>query len=85
MKEEESSSGLLRNLMSRVFPMPDRIESEAFDRYCGGFADSTSMYLMRSARSFSFFSPANTIFVPGMYFLGLSRYSNSVSRDQTTP
>lgn len=30
-------------------------------------------------RSFSFFRPANTILVPGMYFLGLSRYSNSVS------
>merc|ERR1712080_221051 len=27
------------------------------------------MYSMISARSFSFFMPANTIFVPGMYFL----------------
>lgn len=33
-------------------------------------------YVMRSLRSFSFFSPPKAIFVPGMYFLGFSRYSN---------
>eukprot|EP00982_Pelagococcus_subviridis_P004649 29281-Pelagococcus_subviridis.AAC.7 len=30
-------------------------------------------YAMRSARSCGFFSPANTIFVPGMYFFGFKR------------
>jgi len=42
-----------------------------------------SRYAIRSARSASFFRPANTIFVPGMYFLGFSRYSNNVSLDHT--
>merc|ERR1719414_1636492 len=37
---------------------------------------------MRSARSLSFLIPANTIFVPGMYFLGLTRYSNMCLSDQ---
>ena len=40
---------------------------------------------MRSFRSVSFLMPANTIFVPGMYFLGFSRYSNSVSSPQVMP
>merc|ERR1712079_340535 len=37
---------------------------------------------MRSARSLSFLMPANTIFVPGMYFLGFTRYSNMCLSDQ---
>merc|ERR1719330_1897682 len=37
---------------------------------------------MRSARSLSFLMPANTIFVPGMYFFGLTRYSNMCLSDQ---
>jgi len=31
---------------------------------------------MRSFRSLSFFRPPNAILVPGMYFLGFSRYVN---------
>lgn len=49
------------------------------------FPPSTSMYLIRSARSLSFFKPAKTIFVPGIYFFGSFKYSNKVSRVQTTP
>merc|ERR1719464_1793060 len=37
---------------------------------------------IRSARSLSFLIPANTIFVPGMYFFGLTRYSNMCLSDQ---
>ena len=40
---------------------------------------ASSRWVMRSFLSLAFFSPANAIFVPGMYFLGFSRYSNSVS------
>lgn len=32
--------------------------------------------MIRSFLSFSFFRPPNAILVPGMYFLGFSRYSN---------
>mmetsp|Transcript_135544 Transcript_135544/g.270433 ORF Transcript_135544/g.270433 Transcript_135544/m.270433 type:complete len:111 (-) Transcript_135544:220-552(-) len=39
----------------------------------------------KSARSDSFFMPANTIFVPGMYFFGLIRYSNMCLSDQRMP
>lgn len=41
----------------------------------------SAMYAMRSARSFSFLMPAKTIFVPGMYFLGFSKYSNKCFSD----
>merc|ERR1740121_1229815 len=41
--------------------------------------------VMRSARSLSFLMPANTIFVPGMYFFGLTRYSNMCLSDHTIP
>merc|ERR1712039_398653 len=40
---------------------------------------------IRSARSLSFLIPANTIFVPGMYFFGLIRYSNKCLSDQMMP
>merc|ERR1711879_1129324 len=43
------------------------------------------MYSMRSARSFSFFMPAKTILVPGMYFFGLTKYSNMCLSDHTIP
>merc|ERR1719262_1978074 len=43
------------------------------------------MYAMRSARSLSFFRPAKTILVPGMYFFGFTRYSNMCLSDQTMP
>merc|ERR1712019_326907 len=43
------------------------------------------MYSMRSARSFSFLIPAKTIFVPGMYFFGLTRYSYMCLSDHTIP
>lgn len=33
-------------------------------------------YVIRSFLSFSFFRPPKAILVPGMYFLGFSRYSN---------
>merc|ERR1711871_1638667 len=39
---------------------------------------------MRLARSGSFFMPANTIFVPGMYFLGARRNSERLSADHST-
>merc|ERR1719436_1704590 len=44
-----------------------------------------AMYATRSARSFSFLIPANTIFVPGMYFFGFTRYSNMCLSDQMMP
>merc|ERR1712154_546908 len=40
---------------------------------------------IRSSRSFFFLRPANTIFVPGMYFLGFVRYSSRVSAPQVMP
>ncbi|CAH0694604.1 unnamed protein product [Spodoptera exigua] len=40
---------------------------------------------MRSARSLGFFKPANTILVPGMYFLGFSKYSKRVSSPHEIP
>merc|ERR1719188_76224 len=44
-----------------------------------------AMKLMRSARSLSFLMPAKTIFVPGMYFFGFTKYSNMCLSDQTIP
>merc|ERR1712151_829120 len=41
------------------------------------------MYSIKSARSLSFLIPANTIFVPGMYFFGLTKYSNMCLSDHT--
>merc|ERR1712039_789171 len=43
------------------------------------------MYSMRSARSFSFLIPAKTIFVPGIYFFGLTKYSYMCLSDQIMP
>merc|ERR550514_1605173 len=43
------------------------------------------MNSIKSARSASFFKPANTIFVPGMYFFGLMRYSYICLSDQVMP
>ena len=40
---------------------------------------------MRSLRSPSFLRPAKTILVPGMYFLGFSRYSKRVSSLHSMP
>jgi hypothetical protein len=40
---------------------------------------------MRSARSFSFFRPAKTILVPGMYLAGFSRYRKRCSEPQRMP
>lgn len=42
-------------------------------------------YAMRSARSAGFLSPAKTIFVPGIYFFGFSRYSKRVSSFHEIP
>jgi hypothetical protein len=42
-------------------------------------------YAIRSALSCGFFRPANIIFVPGIYFLGASRYSNKVSSFHVMP
>merc|ERR1719161_2354273 len=39
----------------------------------------------RSARSFSFLMPANTILVPGMYFFGFTKYSYMCLSDHTMP
>jgi hypothetical protein len=39
---------------------------------------SSRRKVMRSFRSLAFLSPPKAIFVPGMYFLGFSRYSNWV-------
>lgn len=46
---------------------------------------ATSRYAIKSARSLGFFKPAKTILVPGIYFLGSSKYSKSVSSDQVIP
>merc|ERR1712217_197705 len=43
------------------------------------------IYSMRSARSFSFFIPAKTILVPGIYFFGLTRYSYMCLSDHMIP
>merc|ERR1712151_737903 len=43
------------------------------------------IYSIRSARSFSFFMPAKTILVPGIYFLGLTRYSYMCLSDHMMP
>jgi hypothetical protein len=40
---------------------------------------------MRSDRSSGFFKPAKTILVPGINFLGFSKYLNKFSAVQTTP
>ena len=40
---------------------------------------------IRFCRSAFFFSPANIIFVPGMYFFGFSRYTSRVSALHTMP
>lgn len=37
---------------------------------------SSRRKVIRSFRSLAFFKPPKAIFVPGMYFLGFSRYSN---------
>jgi hypothetical protein len=37
---------------------------------------SLNTHVIRSFRSFPFFRPPKAILVPGMYFLGFSRYSN---------
>jgi len=37
---------------------------------------SSRRKVIRSFRSLAFFNPPKAIFVPGMYFLGFSRYSN---------
>lgn len=44
-----------------------------------------SKYAIKSALSCGFFNPANTIFVPGMYFFGFSKYWNSVSLFHVIP
>mmetsp|Transcript_88152 Transcript_88152/g.138075 ORF Transcript_88152/g.138075 Transcript_88152/m.138075 type:complete len:114 (-) Transcript_88152:214-555(-) len=49
------------------------------------FQPQVFMYEMISARSLSFLRPANTIFVPGMYFLGLIKYSNICLSVQVMP
>lgn len=46
---------------------------------------SSLRYVIRLLRSTSFLSPAKAILVPGMYFLGFSRYSKRVSSLQVTP
>lgn len=40
---------------------------------------------MISARSFGFFRPAKTILVPGINFLGFSKYVNKESSSQVIP
>merc|ERR1712190_418023 len=44
-----------------------------------------SIKAIKSARSLSFLMPAKTIFVPGMYFLGLIKYSKRCLSDQMIP
>merc|ERR1712165_98408 len=61
----------------------ERLESNVGLRNCQGTQPWAWMKEMRSARSLSFLIPANTIFVPGMYFLGLMRYSNMCLPDHT--
>jgi len=46
---------------------------------------SGETYAIRSFLSFSFFRPPKAILVPGMYFLGFSRYSNRVPSSQVMP
>ena len=44
-----------------------------------GYAVLSLRYVIKSFRSFSFLRPPKAIFVPGMYFLGFSRYVKRVS------
>jgi len=46
---------------------------------------SLARKVIKSFRSLSFLRPPNAIFVPGMYFLGFSRYSNKVSLPHSIP
>ena len=43
---------------------------------------SSRKWVIRSFLSLAFFRPPNAIFVPGMYFLGFSRYSNYQDRQR---
>merc|ERR1719333_419651 len=43
------------------------------------------IYSQMSARSFSFLMPAKTIFVPGIYFFGFTKYSYMCLSDQMIP
>ena len=43
---------------------------------------SEEAYVIKSFRSFAFFNPPKAILVPGMYFLGFSRYSNCIDCKQ---
>lgn len=52
-------------------PTVKRLALESTD-----LVDGRSTNVIRSLRSLGFFNPPNAIFVPGMYFLGFSRYSN---------
>ena len=49
------------------------------------YAVALLRYAISCSLSFFFLSPAKTIFVPGMYFLGFSRYSKRVSWPQVMP
>lgn len=40
--------------------------------------DDQRTYVIRSFLSLAFLRPPKAIFVPGMYFLGFSRYSNCI-------
>lgn len=51
---------------------------------CGNVRDFVETYVIRSFLSFSFFRPPKAILVPGMYFLGFSRYSNCGHRSANT-
>jgi hypothetical protein len=58
-------------------------EQGAGDKASGGGLPRT--YVIRSFLSFSFFRPPKAILVPGMYFLGFSRYSNCRTSCQPWP
>merc|ERR1712062_855373 len=52
---------------------------------CSYLVQVCSKYAIKSARSFFFLIPANTILVPGMYLAGFSRYTHNVSFDHVIP
>ena len=51
---------------------------------CATCEDRGDTYVIRSFRSLPFFRPPKAILVPGMYFLGFSRYSNCEVLDMYT-
>lgn len=65
----ESCLSFGNGLLGGVAEMPEAYQSMNMQHTIRG------TYVIRSFRSFAFLRPPKAIFVPGMYFLGFSKYS----------